>query len=71
MSFELSGKAKEKHWEVLSSELDVGDRMRNEEFGMRNELNRNAERGVRSLVQDNSELRTKNSELGKAGNSEL
>jgi hypothetical protein len=38
---------------------------------MWNELARNAERRVLSLVPNNSELRTYNSELGKAGDSEL
>jgi hypothetical protein len=38
---------------------------------MRNELNRHAERRVLRLVPNNSELRTYNSELGKAGDSEL
>jgi hypothetical protein len=47
----------------MSSELAVGERMRNEKCGMRNELNRNAERRVLSLVPNNSELRTQNSEL--------
>ena len=38
---------------------------------MWNELNGNAERRVLSVVPNNSELRTYNSELGKAGDSEL
>jgi hypothetical protein len=47
--------------EVLSFELAVGRRMRNVEFEMRNGLNRNAERGVLSLVPNNSDLTTQNS----------
>jgi hypothetical protein len=38
---------------------------------MRSELNRHAERRVLSFVPNNSELRTYNSELGKAVDSEL
>lgn len=38
---------------------------------MRNELAGNADRRVLSLVSNNSELRTYNSELGEAGDSEL
>jgi hypothetical protein len=45
--------------------------MWNSKCGMRNEVVGNAERRVLGLVLNNSELRTYNSELGKAGDSEL
>jgi hypothetical protein len=55
----------------MSFEFRVGRRGENEECEMRNELNRNAERRVLSVVPNNSELRTDNSELGKAVDLEL